>query len=180
MNTRARALSAHQFLRRIDNGNHCVYCGDRATGSDHFIPVSVVNAIGSLFFSLGDKALVPACCECNSLARNKIFRSVGAKRRYIQKRLRERYAHLLGAGVWTQEELDELGYTLRTVVEAANKQRLHLMERLAWTNKQNPAAAKLAKLSFAPKGFGSGSVPLIAGMPGTRSSCERQESTCKK
>ena len=48
-----------------------------------------------LDYELGRKFLVSACGEYNNIAGNRIFRSISAKRRYIQERLQRKYKRLL-------------------------------------------------------------------------------------
>lgn len=73
---------------------------------------------------------VPACHECNAIAGARVFASFRAKRRFIQRRLAERYRKLLAMPSWTEAELDELSPSLRTHVEAALGHRAVIRARL--------------------------------------------------
>ncbi len=75
---------------------------------------------------------VPACTECNSLAGAKLFITVGAKRRWLKKRLRARYAKLLEAPAWSEAEIAELGFELRTHVERGQEAKRLTLMRLRW------------------------------------------------
>ena len=122
----------------------CVYCGARATTKDHFAPVSIVASLMTFGARVIGKFLIPACGECNCIAGNKIFISVGAKRRYIQDRLKQKYAKLLKMPDWSESELNQLGYTLRQATLTGLAQRDYMRARVAWRNSRNMEPAKLA------------------------------------
>lgn len=75
---------------------------------------------------------VPACTECNSTAGANVFATIAEKRAAIHDRYRRKYAKLLASQFWTEQELSELGYELRSRVEAGELKRLRLLLRLAW------------------------------------------------
>src|SRR5512139_3808678 len=75
-------LAGH--YRRLELGFFCVYCGEDATTRDHFIPVSVAAMYAGLaLVSPSAKVTLPCCHDCNCRAGAKVFKTVGAKRRYI-------------------------------------------------------------------------------------------------
>ncbi len=57
---------------------------------------------------------MPCCGECNSIASDHVFKTLRAKRSYIQDRLRKKYAKLINGPRWSDEEIAELGSTLRS------------------------------------------------------------------
>lgn len=116
------------LYKRISTNGLCAYCGLYATTLDHFVPVSVAAYV---IVNPKDKVLIPSCSECNGLAGSKLFKSVGAKRRYIRQRLRKRYARLLKMPDWADEELEKLGWTLRKSIEVALRQRDQVRQRLS-------------------------------------------------
>ena len=59
-------------------------------------------------------------------------RTVGSKRRVIQKRMSIRYGQILDRPTWSEEGTREPGYTLRTDVEAGQSRRSEIEKRLAW------------------------------------------------
>lgn len=149
MKSHARA-SAHsafnRFYRRIKQPA-CIYCGLRATTVDHFVPLSVVAMLATVGNVKG-KFLLPSCGECNGIASNSIFRTVAAKRRYIHERLRKKYRKLLELPDWSEEEKDEIGWNLRTSVEAGMAQKSVLLQRLAWRNTSNATSVDIAAIRF--------------------------------
>lgn len=111
----------------------CIYCGVPAATIDHVMPVSIVSAnLGLIRYRKLIK--VPACPECNSIAGDRLFRSVGAKGRYVRGRLKIKYKRLLKCKDWTREELEEIGYTLRTTFERDLRNRAIVKERVKWQN----------------------------------------------
>jgi 5-methylcytosine-specific restriction endonuclease McrA len=110
----------------------CAYCGLPADTRDHVIPRSYrsqVHYVRAKFTDLTTD-IVWCCRECNNLASNLVFRSFAAKKRYLKGRIRERYAEVLATPGWSERELNELGRTLRTHVEAALRLKEIIEERL--------------------------------------------------
>jgi 5-methylcytosine-specific restriction endonuclease McrA len=112
----------------------CTYCGLPAESVDHVIPRNhrrAALAVGARWNArVADT--VPACCECNQLASALVFRGVVEKRSYIHQRLRARYSWALKTANWSEEELDELGPTLRSSVDAAIAAKRLIHRRLRW------------------------------------------------
>lgn len=123
----------YDILYHCIRGKQCVYCGTLATTEDHFQPRSYVTALLGLV-KLGGLFTVPACRECNLLAGAKVFCSIGAKRRYVQSRLRVRYKHELSIPNWSEQELEELCPNLRALTEQGLKIRDNIRLRLRWRN----------------------------------------------
>lgn len=147
--TRSHAIArAGRYRRLVADHTYCVYCGARATTVDHFAPVSVVASLLSLGIDMGGRFLVPACGECNSIASDGIFRSIGAKRRYIQRRLVIKYKRVLAIPDWSNEEIDQFGYVLGQSVRAGLAHRDFIRMRVRWKNSQNAEPAKLAAVSL--------------------------------
>jgi hypothetical protein len=75
---------------------------------------------------------VPACGECNSLIGATLLPTITARREYAQKRLRVKHAKILRRADYSESELEEFGWTLRTSVIAGMAEKGQLLERLAW------------------------------------------------
>lgn len=101
---------------------------------DHVPPLVMVHALGQSHFEACHIKLylVPACRECNSLLNNNGSTTVMQRKIFIKGRLRKRYAKYLEMGRWEQEELEELGWGLRTVVESGASIKEWVQRRLAW------------------------------------------------
>lgn len=99
----------------------CVYCGDPATTQDHVMPISITAR--TEFWRPAVRAelagglwLVPCCNECNVLAGATPFRSILAKRAFVKAAIKKKYAKYSRGVLWEEDELAELGHTLRTKV----------------------------------------------------------------
>ena len=150
----AKMQRSHSLFQKIANGGICVYCGVPATTIDHFVPISVVASISSLLNTKTARVLIPSCGECNCIASDKIFPTVGAKRRYVQKRLAAKYRLLTLSPDWTEDELDELEYVLQDFIRGQQRKKQWLLARLSWRNKHNAAAVQLVKVHLRLKHFG--------------------------
>nr|WP_314257977.1 hypothetical protein [uncultured Devosia sp.] len=75
---------------------------------------------------------VPSCRECLDLASRIDALTIGGKRREIHHWLAIRYGRILELPAWSDDELDELGYNLKTDVEASQHLRRQIANRLAW------------------------------------------------
>ena len=167
---RAAIRLAGRFKRLVISQGSCVYCGAYPTTIDHFAPASVIAAIMALDdLEVSGRFLVPTCGECNTIASNRIFPTIAAKRRYIQSRLRWKYRKLLARRVdptlpklgepgWHQQCL-ELGLDPRDMlVQAAlaDAERKRFIEaRLQWHNGMNNEPARLAGVRFGVKEAGA-------------------------
>lgn len=119
--------------KEANKARPCIYCGLPAEGRDHFIPTSFVTTMLSAgIVPKRTKVIVPACRECNSTAGSKVFGTIREKRAYIHDRYRQKYAKLLEAPAWSEEELEELGTFLRGYVRGSGEGRRLLLARLRW------------------------------------------------
>jgi hypothetical protein len=154
----------------IDNDGICVYCGQRATSLDHFVPLSVLYMANDLGGINAERVTLECCHECNGIAGSHVFKTVAQKRVYIQENLREKYSTLLETPQWSGEELEELGYNLRQFVVSSMQSRDWIERRLQWRNSMNPAYARTAKVRSKLDAHGNGFArpsALINGIPST-------------
>jgi len=119
------------------NAEPCIYCGQRANSRDHVIPKRMREVLElrygpnwGRFFDVPNT--VPACLECNQIAGAKLFPTISAKRRYIQKRLEVKYKKLLEAPDWEDDEISELGYSLKIYIQNIQIAKDIMRERLLW------------------------------------------------
>lgn len=78
----------------------CYYCNDKAGAYDHVLPISIARLLPHWKFSPELLSLVPCCTRCNSIAGNRFFTSLRAKKRFITQRINElkvrsRYAKIM-------------------------------------------------------------------------------------
>lgn len=110
---RRNSLRLAGHYRRLELGHSCVYCGEDATTRDHFLPVSVAAMYAGLaIIDPAVKVTLPCCRDCNSVASAKVFKTVGAKRRYIQARLARKHKRLLAAPIWTDDDIGRLAFDI--------------------------------------------------------------------
>ncbi|MDE2232528.1 MAG: hypothetical protein KGJ90_00150 [Patescibacteria group bacterium] len=152
----------NRFFYKILNQEWCVYCGDLATTVDHFIPISIFASLIGIGADINGKILVPACRECNLLAGDKLFKTIGAKRRYLQNRIKERYRKVLNMPFWEEKEISELSPHMQEIVKNGLLEREHVKARIGWKNINNRESAKLAAVCFSSRVRGGNSVPTNA------------------
>ena len=101
--------------------NDCIYCGAYADSIDHIVSCSYTgHASRKRKSGKVDNGYerVPACRECNNFLYNFLIFDIEERREYVQQRLKERYGSYVH---WTEEELAELGPTLRSAVITGNR-----------------------------------------------------------
>lgn len=93
----------------------CEYCGALADTLDHVVPLSVSGHRrgGHQGGRVNGHARVRCCRECNCLLGNRYLLSVPDRAGYLVEALQVRYARLLDAAEWSDEELAKLGPNLR-------------------------------------------------------------------
>ena len=73
-----------------------------------------------------------ACKPCNSVLGNRLYQTIRERREAVKSHLRRKYRRLLKSAPWSDEDLDELGYTLRTLIEHRMELKKQIEQRLAW------------------------------------------------
>lgn len=104
-------------FRRDPNIEPCVYCGVAANSIDHVPPREAREGI--LAAGLGRRYPffeVHACRECNSVLGSRGLWTLTARREYIKRALRRRYAEFLRIPDWDDSELAQLEPTMRDYV----------------------------------------------------------------
>lgn len=124
------------YTRILKGSRTCVYCGEFAEETDHVLPVSY--AFGLLSADPGllkryKRALyiVPSCRSCNSIAGDDVgFSGIKEKRRYIRAKLEEKHKKVLAQVDWAEDDVEELGPTLKSHVEHMQDKKAKLRRRL--------------------------------------------------
>jgi len=126
----------HLYRREAPYGvDVCTYCGDPATTLDHVMPISRLAAAGDMLATVIQKyphalVIVPACRDCNCRLGGVVCRSISEKREILKKKLRIKHKRLLGSYDWDDEELSQLGHSLRTYIKAQEIKREWVLQRL--------------------------------------------------
>lgn len=121
----------------------CVYCGDSATTVDHIIPLSYIASLGDVLpenrrsLQRGLKT-VPACRDCNNRLHSFVGFSITEKRKELRRRLRTRFAKLIGEYDWEDSELEKMGHSLSSYIRSQEMRRRHLLARLHFPDSSEP------------------------------------------
>jgi len=95
----------------------CIYCdSDSSLIKEHVIPASF---FGYRCTDTDKQWIVTACETCNILAGSFTCFSIPEKAAYLVKRYKQKYRKLLATSYWSEEELNELDYTLRMSIIGA-------------------------------------------------------------
>ena len=137
-NNRARYKAMETHYKVLWSGNKCYYCGDKAETFDHIPALSVT-------YSRGIDALnrhkvrcwkVRCCTECNSIAGDKPHLFPQTRAEYLYSKYLKRYRKVLEGHHWEEDELDELGYSLKCYILAHDniqewmERRMEYMEEM--------------------------------------------------
>lgn len=112
----------------------CCYCGVPASDFDHVVPWSWNHTGKRKTKNRNKETCVGACSECNSLLSNYFLHSIKDRADYLSDRLALRYKDLLKMPVWSEEELDEMGYTQATYIRNKQMQRDLVIDRIRHCN----------------------------------------------
>ena len=112
----------------------CYYCWDDATTIDHIVPVSYYYSWKRKSLHLTStywkNNLIDCCRECNSIAGNKVFDDIEEKKLYIQDRIRNKYKKLINMPNWTDDEINELTWTLKKEIKIQVLARKWILNRV--------------------------------------------------
>lgn len=112
----------------------CYYCGMSANAYDHVIPRSVLRMLDETDIEIPKNRIkrVPCCHECNCLLGASYQETIAERKKYLKLRLKNKYRALLKIPQWSEEEINELGYTLRQDLLCSLKKKEMLILRLKW------------------------------------------------
>lgn len=109
----------------------CMYCGMSAQERDHVVPHSYAQAEGQTRNWHLSK-VVPACTECNHLLNNLFHTTIATRALFIAGRLKARYKKLLASPDWNEDELAELGESLRGHVKGEQSKKKLINVRIEY------------------------------------------------
>ena len=112
----------------------CYYCGDSADTLDHTIPVSFYSTrptrSGMKSKYTDPVPVVDCCAECNKTLSNTLIIDVRGRASLLIEKYNIRYRKILNLPKWDQEDIDELGKMLRSVIARDQILQESLKERL--------------------------------------------------
>lgn len=106
----------------------CIYCGDVCEARDHVIPCNYAMITRS--FSVGET--VPCCTHCNSILGDRHILTIDLRASYVHSILtkKKKYRKILETQYWCEEDLNELGYSLREMFRSMQMARRWLERRI--------------------------------------------------
>ena len=107
----------------------CHDCGAPADTKDHIIPISYRRPARTSGMRRSGET-VDCCAECNSLLGAKALFTIEERAEEIARMLTRRYKKELNAPIWSEEEIEELGPSLKNSVKAKQFLRDEVMERV--------------------------------------------------
>lgn len=126
----------------------CAYCGTTDNiQRDHVIPTSYLREKRKFE---GDW-LVPACAECNRTLSSFLIFNVPDRAVHVLIRYHIKYRKLLHSILWSDDELIELGYSLRQKIRGAQFERKIVESRMK----------HLRAIAMMPVGYLSNLRPII-------------------
>ena len=113
-------------LRHRLYGENCVYCGEIPNSREHF-PPATYSRTGIIF---------PACKECNGFAGTAFCCEFSDRVTHVKTKIRQKYRREVDMPDWSEEEIEEVSYNIKTGVQACMKIKKIARERLVWNAEQ--------------------------------------------
>lgn len=82
--------------------------------------------------SLPERMIVPCCKECNCFLGARLYPTLRERKQALKDSLRRHYKRILKMPEWKEEDLAELGYSLRSMIENNLKIKASVLIRLAY------------------------------------------------
>lgn len=105
---------------------NCTYCGAwDGNNRDHVVPASYNQ--NKKHFNCDT---VPCCGECNVLLGDRLYFTVPSRAAYLLGTYERRYKKLLSQPDWSDEEIEELGPSMRTSIIQSMKDKKEVRRQL--------------------------------------------------
>lgn len=114
-----------------DLGSVCFYCGAAANQKDHIIPIKEEYGEARHRKFRGEER-VPCCGECNVSLSNKFFPTITHRVEFLIERYTNKYKLDKAEVEWDEDDIRELGRTLRQRVRRGIALRKRGFERVAY------------------------------------------------
>lgn len=89
LSPRPRVSNTLKYVYLNCDASKCYYCSGIPSGMDHVLPQSIARLLPYFPFSPELLQLVPCCTRCNSVASNRFFITLAAKKKFINDRIYE-------------------------------------------------------------------------------------------
>lgn len=118
----------------LKSQHECAYCGWTGNTRDHVPALSTYwlgNRNSNSKAGISWKKTVPCCSECNSTLGSHASDNLRERADYLSERYERKYKRLINQPVWTPEEIDSLGESMKGFVIAKGVERQRIIDRLA-------------------------------------------------
>jgi hypothetical protein len=110
---------------------NCTYCGAwDGNNRDHVVPASYNQNVQRHKKHFKQGTTVPCCGECNVLLGDRLYFSIPSRAAYLLGTYERRYKKLLKQPDWSEEEIEELGPSMRTSVIQSMKDKNEIRRQL--------------------------------------------------
>ena len=106
----------------------CTYCGREGDEDEHVIPLSYLGE--RRLSKENGQWVVQSCRTCNQLGCDSIFFTIPDKAQFILSEYQRKYRKVLGTPNWSDDELADLSYELRTMIEGHITAKSILIEKI--------------------------------------------------
>ena len=108
----------------------CVYCCGPANTLDHVPPLSVTAMRAESGARLGDCWLYPSCADCNKRLNSFQSTNIAVRRGYVAAKLLSKHSRTLNMPEWSDEELAELGCSLKSYIQNESVRKRAIEDRI--------------------------------------------------
>lgn len=130
---RNKKLSLYNhYYSILSNEKICVYCGATGETEDHIPALDWIDCLGAAHFLEKGISLwiIWSCLECNLLLSTKNLFTIEERKAYLVTKYLRRYKEYLGGSSWTKEELEDVGPSLKRMLEEKVKTQEHILARM--------------------------------------------------
>jgi hypothetical protein len=105
------------FVETVERNEarYCVYCGDWFECRVHLVPIDWAGNHRS--YAVGD--VVTVCHECSSLLSHCSKLTLSSRAEYLIRAYEKRAAKWLRVPPWSEQELQEMGYGMQSLIRGA-------------------------------------------------------------
>tara|TARA_R100001086_G_scaffold227622_1_gene146779 strand:+ start:193 stop:558 length:366 start_codon:yes stop_codon:yes gene_type:complete len=110
--------------------DRCVYCGSsESIQNDHLIPYSFTYLKTRHRLTKSKKGTVPACGKCNRMLGSVMHTTIRSRAAFLLPKYNKLCSKFASLPEWPEEELSELGPTMRSTIESDIRQKEDLSLR---------------------------------------------------
>lgn len=128
----------------------CLYCGDPADKVAHVPALNQIRRYRALGLKRETYLLIKCCSQCEKLLGNDVFPGIAERVNALKFRLTRWACKSNSFGRWTQEEIDQLGDSLRSQIAAQMRQDAALQRRIDYRAGLDLALRHLAQKHESP------------------------------